>query len=111
MNTINVSYIILSSILIIMGLFMYFKPPKDANSFVGFRTRKSGKTQSNWDLAQKLCGKYLIIIGIVSSIAFAISLILLEKDTISYTSAGYAVFVPIVLLIVMAFFIQRKLPD
>lgn len=111
MNSLNIFYIIITSVLIFTGLLMYFKPPKEINSFFGFRTMKSGKSQRNWDIAQKLCGKYMIIIGGLSSIISAISMILLTKGIISYDLAEYMMLIPVILLIIMIFVVQRKLPD
>ncbi|MEW5676530.1 SdpI family protein [Flavobacterium enshiense] len=46
------------------GLFQYFFPPKKINSFYGYRTGTSMKSQENWDLAQKISAKKLIQSGV-----------------------------------------------
>jgi uncharacterized membrane protein len=50
-------YVLLAGI----GLFSYLKPPKKINDLYGYRTTRSMQNQANWDYAQKLFPRYLLI--------------------------------------------------
>lgn len=50
-------------LLLAAGLLCRFKPAKDINSTFGYRTAKSKSSQENWDKAQQLMSKNLMIIG------------------------------------------------
>jgi uncharacterized membrane protein len=62
------------------GLILYFFPPKKINSIYGYRTPRSIKNQSNWDFAQKLGGKFMLIFGFI---------IFLIQITVGYFISGY----------------------
>jgi uncharacterized membrane protein len=62
------------------GLILYFFPPKKINSIYGYRTPRSMKNQSNWDFAQKLGGKFMLIFGFI---------IFLIQITVGYFISGY----------------------
>jgi uncharacterized membrane protein len=62
------------------GLILYFFPPKKINSIYGYRTPRSIKNQSNWDFAQKLGGKFMLIFGFI---------IFLVQITVGYFITGY----------------------
>ena len=67
-------------IFIVMGYFMSKNPPKEINGLYGYRTPRSMKNQSNWDYAQKLGGKFMLIFGFV---------IFLIQITVGYFVSGY----------------------
>ena len=78
-----VKYILPSIILVVFsagGLILYFFPPKKINSIYGYRTPRSMKNQSNWDFAQKLGGKFMLIFGFI---------IFLIQITVGYFVSGY----------------------
>ena len=50
-------------LLLAAGLISKFRPAKDINSTFGYRTAKSKASQENWDKAQQLMAKNLMIIG------------------------------------------------
>ena len=78
-----VKYILPSIILVVFsagGLILYFFPPKKINSIYGYRTPRSMKNQSNWDFAQKLGGKFMLIFGFI---------IFLIQITVGYFISGY----------------------
>jgi uncharacterized membrane protein len=64
----------------IAGLVLYLFPPKKINGIYGYRTPRSIKNQSNWDYAQKLGGKFMLIFGFV---------IFLIQITVGYFVSGY----------------------
>ena len=78
-----VKYILPIIILVVFsagGLILYFFPPKKINSIYGYRTPRSMKNQSNWDFAQKLGGKFMLIFGFI---------IFLIQITVGYFITGY----------------------
>lgn len=78
-----VKYILPIIILVVFsagGLILYFFPPKKINSIYGYRTPRSIKNQSNWDFAQKLGGKFMLIFGFI---------IFLIQITVGYFISGY----------------------
>jgi len=78
-----VKYILPIIILVVFsagGLILYFFPPKKINSIYGYRTPRSIKNQSNWDFAQKLGGKFMLIFGFI---------IFLVQITVGYFISGY----------------------
>ncbi|MDS3867172.1 SdpI family protein [Staphylococcus hominis] len=48
-----------SIFMILLGSLIIKHPPKKINYFYGFRTKKSIKSQHNWDKGQIICGKYI----------------------------------------------------
>lgn len=58
-----------SALTLITGYWFYFDPPKKINSFYGFRTKKSVKSQEQWDFAHRFSGKQFIFFGIILLIA------------------------------------------
>ena len=62
---------------------MVKKPPKEINSLVGYRTKRSMKNISTWNFAQKLCGdmmkKHGITMVICSMLIFCVIQVL-EKQ-------------------------------
>ena len=67
-------------IVLIMGLGMYFFPPKKINSFVGYRSNKSMKDQESWDYAQKMSGFISVILGFVMLISTIIAYTILKQQ-------------------------------
>lgn len=56
------------------GAFMRFFTPKDINSLIGYRTARSMKSESAWQLANRTCGKLWLAGG---TVLFALSLLTL----------------------------------
>lgn len=50
-------------LLLAAGLISKFMPAKNINDTTGYRTAKSKSSQENWDKAQQLMSKNLIILG------------------------------------------------
>ncbi|RLD24124.1 MAG: hypothetical protein DRI71_03510 [Bacteroidetes bacterium] len=49
----------------IIGLISYLRPAKKINTWYGYRTNFSMKSQEIWDYAQPLAGKAIIVSGII----------------------------------------------
>lgn len=67
---------IMSISYLIIGILLIKHPPKDINSIIGYRTRKSSKNQETWDYAQRMAGKIFRIIGIINFIACSLIILL-----------------------------------
>ena len=50
-------------LLLAAGIISKFMPAKNINDTTGYRTAKSKSSQENWDKAQQLMSKNLIILG------------------------------------------------
>lgn len=65
-------YIMLLVILIMplmmvgFGLLLMKNPPKKINSYYGYRTRRSVRSQETWDFAHYFFGKLWLVCGLVS---------------------------------------------
>ena len=65
-------YIMLLVILIMplmmvgFGLLLMKNPPKKINSYYGYRTRRSVRSQDTWDFAHYYFGKLWLVCGLVS---------------------------------------------
>jgi len=73
----NPAFIILGAtgfVFIILGVVMYRFPPKDINSFYGYRTRSSMKSKERWDFAQKYSSIELMRMGLVMVFTSLLSL-------------------------------------
>lgn len=102
-------FIILFTFLL-AGLILYLFPPKKINRFYGYRTPRSMKNQTNWDYAQKLGAKYMMLFGGIifiaqTSFGFLLSYLGIKQDlTIPFQLA-----IMILLLILMLVLSERKL--
>ena len=56
------------AIFIMAGLVMLIFPPKKINNLYGYRTQRSMRTIENWNFAQRLCAKLLLIAGSLLSL-------------------------------------------
>ena len=57
--------VLLGSIFCLVGLIMFFLPPKKINPLYGYRTPRSMKSQERWDFAQGYSAKLLIASGVI----------------------------------------------
>jgi uncharacterized membrane protein len=95
---------------LLAGLVLYLFPPKKINGIYGYRTPRSMKNQANWDYAQKIGGKYMMLFGVVifitqTSFGFLLSYLGIKQDlTIPFQLA-----IMILLLILMLVTSERKL--
>ena len=51
--------------MVAVGLWMYRRPPRKRNGFVGYRTARSRRSQQAWDFAQRHFGKTWSLWGLV----------------------------------------------
>lgn len=53
-------------VFIILGYLIRFFPPKTQNSFYGYRSFMSMKTEETWNAAQKYAGFTMLIFGLIN---------------------------------------------
>ena len=95
------------------GLVFLKNPPKNINSFYGYRTKRSMKNQDTWDFAHHVCGKIWLVCGLVS-LPFSLVPVWLvvdkNKDVVSLT--GLIVLgLQVVLLLVSLIPVERALKN
>lgn len=56
--------LIVPLIMIVCGVLMYKRPPKNINGFIGYRTAMSRKNEDTWAYAHDYCGRLWIKAGI-----------------------------------------------
>ncbi len=57
--------LLMPTIMLIGGFFMYKYPPKEINGIIGYRTTMSSKNKDTWKFAQDYCGKLWLKLGLL----------------------------------------------
>ena len=65
---------------IVMGVTMYYPPPKEINYLYGYRSAASMKSQERWDFAQRYCALQAIKVSVVM-IAVSLLFYFIPVDT------------------------------
>lgn len=88
-------------VMLILGLWYYFAPPKEANHSAGFRTYYSMGSVRAWRFAQKLAGMaYMIMGGALSVIMLIVSLFFnAEKGMAMINTALVCVILEVILMV------------
>ena len=73
--------------MIVFGSIYIKHPPKNINTFSGYRTEKSMASRQTWEYAHKLFGKLWLILGLISVPVFAIPMLFFINE--SKTVIGY----------------------
>ena len=96
-------------IMVIFGLVLRFKPPGKINSFYGYRTTRSMKSQKSWNYAQKRIGGLWLYTGVILYISIIISLLFLpvEKGILSFIHGC----IGIIALIIWIPFVEKELKE
>ncbi|MDA0193443.1 MAG: SdpI family protein [Bacteroidetes bacterium] len=100
-----IDYIIVPSVILVVGLALTFFPPKNKMSRYGYRTEAAMKSQETWDLAQILAGRHFIYSGLLSTISFLI----VFTYSPSNASRLMAIVIPVLMVFTSIFFIERIL--
>ena len=106
-----ISIISIPVTLVIIGLIMLARPPKKINHYVGYRTANSMKSQESWDYAQKMCARYMMLVGVFGVLLdLAICLPLYLKSSSHFEAAALILsFVDVLPLILLIFVVEQKL--
>jgi len=94
----------LGIIFLLLGLLLYFFPPKKINIIYGYKTSNSMKSQERWDFAQKFSAVKMIQSGLATLI---LSLLLFFFHFKENNFVVYAVLIIIVFYII--FFTEKAI--
>ena len=102
-GTVRLLVLVCPLVMLILGLWYYFLPPKEANHRAGFRTYFTMGSVETWLFAQRLAGLgYMIVGGALTLIIGIISLFFNAESGVSMiTTALICVIVELVLVLVV----------
>lgn len=81
--------LLIPALLILAGRWMWKNPPKEINSILGYRTKRSMRNMDTWKFAHEYCGKLWWKIGwgiLIPSVLMQIPFIHSSDDTIGLVS-------------------------
>ena len=90
-------------ILLVLGLWYTFLPPKEANHRAGFRTYITMGSIQVWRFAQKLAGIiYMVLGGILTVVMFIVSLFFSNENPVAMiTTALICVIIQLILVVLV----------
>lgn len=96
-------------IFVLVGCIMLVFPAKKINSFYGYRTSSSMKSQDRWDFAQHYSSKALIKLGVILALLAMLGFVFQPSENAG-TMIGLALMIAtvIVLIIRVEMAIQKK---
>ena len=96
-------------IMVILGLVLKFIPPSKINSFYGYRTTRSMKSQKAWDYAQRRIGVLWLYIGVILYIVIVISMLFspASNEYLSLIHVG----IGLIALIIGIPFVEKELKE
>lgn len=105
MNNLEPAFLF-GSVFLVVGIIMYFFPPKKINMIYGYKTERAMQSQQNWDLAQKYSSKIMMFLGgLLALFSLLLNLFYWNKTASTITS-----FVLIGSTIIAIFYlVERKL--
>lgn len=86
MGLLRLSVLIIPLVMVILGLVGWLCPPKEANWYLGYRTRRAMGSEDSWFFAQKLRGMVWTIAGGAMLIPSLILRGLMAKGSMDYAS-------------------------
>lgn len=86
MGLLRLSVLIIPLVMMILGLVGWLCPPKEANWYLGYRTRRAMGSEDSWFFAQKLRGMVWTIAGGAMLIPSLILRGLMAKGSMDYAS-------------------------
>lgn len=82
------------------GILMFVFPPKKINMFYGYRTIRSMKNTENWNFAQKLSSRLMMIFGIPLLVTGIVGIIFsLDESLINIIGVVESIILVIILFI------------
>ncbi|MFP9115064.1 SdpI family protein [Flavobacterium sp. RHBU_3] len=95
-----------------VGSFMHYSPPSEINGVVGYRTKRSMKSQAHWDFAQRYSGKIMGFGGLVMAVLSALTYFVPVDVEVKQTAGLIALLVLSVSMIVATeVALKRKFKD
>lgn len=113
MSSIIIVDIVITLLLLISGMILYVFPPKQVNSILGYRTKRSMKNQESWDCANKFAGKIMMFFGVIYFVVVGVLYLVFLKKGFLQTNENTIIII-CVLLFVISFIttivlVERKL--
>ena len=112
MTTENLMFLIPSStglIFVFVGFILFKWPPKRINSFYGYRTRSSMKSQERWTFSQLYSAKELMKLGVLLMLSGLLGLVYHpDINTAKMISAGLIILGIVILIIRVESAINKK---
>ncbi|MGL4570807.1 MAG: SdpI family protein [Clostridium sp.] len=102
-----VTYLLIPSVMVILGIILKMKPPKKINHFYGYRTTRSMASQKAWDYAQVTYGKLWLNIGAVLFISIILWKFIINKS--EEDSSFIITFIELVALLLPIPIIEKRL--
>ncbi len=93
--------LIVPLIMLICGYFLWKFPPKKRNSFIGYRTSSSMRSDESWAFAQKYCGRIWLWSGFGMLLLTAILLILLPDKSDAALKSASLVVMPVQIVLML----------
>lgn len=106
-NEITTTGLLTGSTFAVIGYFMYSYPPAEINGLMGYRTKRSMKSQERWDFAQKYSSLRMAWGG-VALIAFSLVTYFIPVDQGTKEIIGVAAMLILALYMIAATEIQLK---
>lgn len=96
-------------IMVVFGLVLKFIPPSKINSFYGYRTKRSMKSQQAWDYAQRRIGVLWLYMGVILYIIIVLSMLFsaTSKEHLSFIHGS----IGMVALIIGIPFVEKELKE
>ncbi len=95
-----------------IGSFMAWSPPQEINGVVGYRTRRSMKSQAHWDFSQKYSGNIMGVGGLVMAVLSALSYFLSVAAAVKQTAGLIAlVTLSVGMIVATELALKRKFKD
>ena len=86
MSLLRLSVLIIPLVMVVLGIVGWACPPKEANWYLGYRTRRAMGTEDSWFFAQKLRGMIWTIAGGAMLIPSLVLRGLMAKGSMDYAS-------------------------
>lgn len=104
-------FLLIPLLMIIFGRWMIKCPPKNINSFVGYRTSMSTKNMDTWNFAHKVCGKLWWKIGwIMLVLTIIVESVLMKFDKKLFNMGGVIILtIQCIILVISIFPVEKSL--
>lgn len=99
--------------MILLGYFLQHRPPKKANAYFGYRSRRSLSSQEAWAYAQKRAGRFWYVAGwILLFPSIAAMFLLLEEEVSAIGCFGLLLcLLQCIPLLSVFFYVEKGLKD
>ena len=109
--TLFICNLLVPLLMLVFGVWMLRRPPKEINGAFGYRTRMSMKNEKTWSFAHEKCGRIWTWTGavlLVVSVALSILLWLKGGDALTRFTTSYSM-AQVVVLVLTILPVERSL--